>query len=64
VPDEHEHSCSDEDDTNNAADDNASDCSGGETNFHILNSNRICCSSISILDKQAVRVVLVVFSQF
>ena len=32
--------------------------------FHILNSNRICCSSIRILDKQAVNVVLVVFTQF
>ena len=31
-PDEHEHSCSDEDDTNDAADYNASNGSGGETN--------------------------------
>jgi len=39
VPDEHEDSCSDENDTNDAADDNASDGSSGETNFHSLNSN-------------------------
>ena len=37
---------------------------GASACFHILNSNRICCSSIRILDKQAVNVVLVVFTQF